>query len=203
MAPLMMAKLISNGQKKRARAGDARAYQPLALLPPNIDWDGTGKGHWYSFYQDAEGRRHRRKVTRPETGLSSLHRAQEEASGEGRNTFNWLTRKYHDSAQFQALSPATRASYENSTKTITGLPTRSGRPLGIEPLPKWSNKVVQKAIDRIAVECGPASAKHVKQYPCRVFNWGMNRGYSEKNRTRGYRASCRTQAERYTQSWGH
>jgi len=67
--------MATRGRKRSARN-----------LPPHIDgdklpngayWDNSGRGHWYTIHQDADGRQHRKKIAGPDVRLSDLHRLME------------------------------------------------------------------------------------------------------------------------------
>lgn len=77
-------------------------------LPEKCYWDKSGKGHWYTIYQDETGRNRRKRIADRYATLSELHRLIEEQAGIERNTFDWISDQFKQSTQLKSW-PSTPA----------------------------------------------------------------------------------------------
>ena len=95
----------------------------------------------------------------------------EQLKGIEKDTFNWLSNKFHESEKFKALARKTQKNYEYCQKIIVNHPTRLNKSLGSIPLNRWDNGLVQKLVDKLEVDRGPTAANHCLRYIRRVFRW--------------------------------
>lgn len=116
-----------------------------------------------------------------EAKLSDLHRLIEEWDGVERDTFLWVANKYFESAKFNNLLVNTKNDYKLSHDIIASYPTKIGKPLCSIQISRWDNPLVQKLVDKLSVERGPTTAKHVHGFIRLVFRWGAHRGYCTGN----------------------
>ena len=156
-----------------------------AKLPTRCYWDGTGKGRWYTVWEE-DGKQKKRtlgKLTRSST-MSDLHQAIEffyKDDNQDRTSFKWLADQFQQSDQFKQLAKGTKNQYSYGRQCTLEIKGRNGRSLGETDRSKWLTPDIQKIVDKMARERGPTSAKHIKQYLSRLFNWGINRGYCASN----------------------
>jgi len=151
-------------------------------LPLGCYWDPSGKGHWYTRFKDDDGIARRAKIGGRDATMADLHRLIEEKDGVLIATFQWLVDEFERSPQFKGLAPATKKGYAHHSRVVTSHPSKNPRiTLGQTERAKWTTPDIQKIIDSVAQSRGPSTAKHCYTVLKRVFNWGLNRGYSEKN----------------------
>ena len=168
--------------RPRSKKSTCPSHIDASKLPKNCYWDNSGKGHWYTNYVDDDGRRRRVKIAGRDATLADLHRLIEEQDGVLMASFQWLADEFEKSPQFRQVSKAQRKDWIYCKKVVVTFPSRNrGIPLGQTDRAKWTTPNIQKIIDTVADTRGPSSAKHVYTYLKRVFNWGVNRGYSQKN----------------------
>ena len=168
--------------RPRSKKISCPAHIDQIKLPKNCYWDKSGKGHWYTNYVDDDGRRRRVKIAGAKATLADLHRLIEEQDGVLMGSFEWLADEFEKSPQFKEKSKAQRKDWAYCKKVVVTHPLRNKSiTLGQTDRAKWTTPDIQKIIDSVAVSRGPSSAKHVYTYLKRVFNWGVNRGYSERN----------------------
>jgi len=99
----------------------------------------------------------------------------EQLKGIEKDTFNWLSNKFHESEKFKAFARKTQGNYEYCQNIIVNHPTKLNKLLGSIPLNRWDNGLVQKLVDKLEVERGPTAANHCLRYIRLVFRWGKNR----------------------------
>lgn len=145
-------------------------------IPRNCYWENQ-KSYWYH----SDGKKKNRIAGKSAT-LGDLHKLIEEYSSEVKSgTFRWLSSKFQASEQFKDLAIKTQKNYSRSGDIVNAFPTKIDIPLGDVFLIKWNDPLVQKLVDKIAVSNGPTAANSALKYIRRVFTWGKNRGYCEKN----------------------
>lgn len=154
-----------------------------AKLPNRAYWDGTGKGRWYTVWEE-DGKQRKRtlgKLTRAST-MGEIHQAIEEfykSNKQDRSSFKWLADEYRASDQFKSLSESWKRNLELYRLYILDIKGRNGKSLGDTDRSRWTTPDIQKIIDKFSDR--PTTAKHIKQYLSRLFNWGLNRGYCASN----------------------
>lgn len=144
-------------------------------IPDGIYWEKSGNGYWYIFIADAAGNKKRQRSAGPTALLSDLFRIIEENQEIKRDTFRYIAKMFRESADFQGLARLTKDDYERCYKIVADYKTNQGGKLGDAPLKRWNKPMVQKLVDRLAMERGPSMANHVLRYTRRVFNWAGNR----------------------------
>lgn len=156
------------------------AHIDASKVPKKCYWDKSGNGHWFTKYKD-NGVWRRKKVADHRATLADLHTALEERQGIATGSFEWLADEFEKSAQFRQNSKSMKKDWDYCKRVVCSMQSRSGVSLGKTNRAKWTTPDIQKIIDRVAVDRGPSSAKHVYTYLKRLFNWGLNRGYCSKN----------------------
>lgn len=148
-------------------------------LPKYCYWDDSGSGHWYTTFFEA-GKQKRRRIAGSDANLSDLHKVMEQDGNA--NCLNWLANKFEKSPQFNKAGQSQQKNYKYGRGIVCSHPTLNPKmTLGQIPLKDWKPGLVQKLIDSVGEKRGPSAAKKVKEYLSRVFNWGMNREYCERN----------------------
>lgn len=151
-------------------------------LPLGCYWDSSGKGHWYTRFKDDNGIARRAKIGGRDATMADLHRLIEEKDGVLVATFQWLIDEFEKSLQFKGLAPATKKDWSHHLRVVASHPSRNPRiTLGKTERARWTTPDVQKIIDSVAEARGPSTAKHCYTALKRVFNWGLNRGYVQRN----------------------
>lgn len=167
--------------RPRNRKSECPGHIDQSKLPKYCYWDKSGRGHWFTTFNNG-GKQRRRKIADAKASLAQLHNLMEQAAGAELNTLNWLAGKFTDSAQFKKVGKSQQTSYEYARRIVCQHPTKKPTvKLGQIPLPDWKPSLVQKLIDSVAEKRGPSTAKKVKEYLSRVFNWGLNRNYCPAN----------------------
>lgn len=147
-------------------------------IPDRCYWDSSGNGHWYTTIKDdVTGKRRRQWLAGPSAQHSDLHRAMERAAAKAADNLDWLGQQFIDSPQYKQVSTSQQKSYTYGFEIIKTQPTlEKGVTLGQVPISDWDTPMVQRVIDKVAVERGPSSAKKVYEYLRRLFNWAILRG---------------------------
>jgi site-specific recombinase XerD len=169
---------MKRGRKRRFSPA-IPAHIDQEKLPDYCYWD-KDKKHWYAI-QYTDSKPTRKRIAGKGATLAELHAIMEQLAGVERDTFKWLSGLFKASKTFQGFAKKTKANYQGSEKIIIRHPTKINQPLGSIPLRLWSNKLVQKLVDKVEVERGPTAANHCLKYARRVFRWGKNRGYCTDN----------------------
>lgn len=153
-----------------------------AALPKGVYWDR--RDHvWYTFVDDADGVRHRRKLAGADARLSELHAILEALGGNAVGTLGRLCELHAASRRYRLLSAKTKEDYEAQQKTVRTYRTRAGllkdlRVVSLTPA------FLQKLVDKIADEY-PSKANHLLRYLRAVFSWGIRRGHCQANPAKG------------------
>ena len=166
--------------RRRQINPDIPAHIEQGKLPDYCYWDKQ-KSHWYTIQRHPDRKPTRHRIAGKSATLGDLHKIMEEISDVERDTFKWLSGLYKESAKFTVLANKTQKNYEGSEKILVNHPTKLNKPLGTIPLHLWDNPLVQKLIDKITTEHGPAAANHCLVHIRIVFNWGKNRGHCKYN----------------------
>lgn len=169
-------------------------------LPDKCYWDKSGKGHWYTIYQDETGRNRRKRIADRHATLSELHKLIEEFNGTSPNTFTWLSSLFQSSPDFKHLAKSTRKDYQYCSDLIADHPTKQTVLLGAAPLSQWNKPMVRKLIDQIITARGPSAANHALRYLRRLFAWGSERGYVAQNYAAGIKQAKETPKQQYVET---
>lgn len=157
----------------RRKNPNAPKHIDQAKLPAYCYWDKSG--HWYTQYKDA-GRWRRRKIGGIESELSDLHREIEKRTVDDFNTLIWVFEKFKRSPQYDRGDRQLEA-WDYALSILKQHQTlKAGVSLAQVPLQSWNPNLVQNAIDSIGEKHGPTSAKRVREFISRMFNWGSGRG---------------------------
>jgi len=149
-------------------------------IPDYCYWDKK-TSCWYTIHTYPDRNPTRERIAGKRATLAELHTILEQFQGIERDTFNWLSNKFHGSEKFKAFARKTQRNYEYCQKVIVNHPTKLKRPLGSIPLNRWDAGLVQKLVDKLEVDRGPTAANHCLRYIRRVFRWGMNRARIKHN----------------------
>ena len=152
-------------------------------LPDRCYYDARGKGRWYTIFEE-NGKSVNRMIAEKSATMAELHKIIEQFykdEHQDRTSFKWLTDQFEESAQYRQLSKDTRKQYDYARQCVLKIKARNGKSLGDSDRSKWTTPDIQKIVDKMSKERGPTSAKHIKQYLSRLFNWGLNRGLSVSN----------------------
>ncbi len=150
-------------------------------IPAGLYFDARkGAGRWYMLTRDDAGKQRRRNVASAEVALSDLHRISEEARGKAPGALSALCEAFHGSAQFRALSAATRTDYEYCRGVVLSYETGRYGALGKLPVRQLTPAGMQQVIDKLALG-GPSKAAHALRYLRRLFRWGIQRGHCASN----------------------
>jgi site-specific recombinase XerD len=152
-------------------------------LPERCYYDARGKGRWYTVFEE-NGKSVSRKIADKSATMAELHKIIEQFykdEHQDRTSFKWLAAQFEQSAQYRQLSKDTRKQYDYARSCVLQIKARNNKSLGDTDRSKWTTPDIQKIVDKMAKQRGPTSAKHIKQYLSRLFNWGINRGLSLSN----------------------
>ena len=149
-------------------------------LPTGCYWNGTS---WYTVWKE-DGKQRKRTFSKLSSAstMAEVYQAIEEFyqdDKQDRSSFKWLADEYRASDQFKSLSESWKRNLELYRLYILDIKGRNGESLGDTDRSKWTTPDIQKIIDKFSDR--PTTAKHIKQYLSRLFNWGLNRGYCASN----------------------
>ena len=146
-------------------------------LPDYCYWDDSGAGHWYTMFSD-NGKQRRKKIGDKNSKVSDLFKAIEQRIDDDYNNLAWLHAKFSKSDRFKSVSQSQRDAWDYALSILAKHPTKKADlMLSQIPLEAWNPKIVQKVMDSVGVKHGPTSAKRVREYLSRIFNWGYLRDY--------------------------
>jgi len=124
------------------------------------------------------GKQRRKKIGDKNSKVSDLFKAIEQRIDDDYNNLAWLHAKFSKSDRFKSVSQSQRDAWDYALSILAKHPTKKANlMLSQIPLEAWNPKIVQKVMDSVGVKHGPTSAKRVREYLSRIFNWGYLRDY--------------------------
>jgi len=166
--------------RKRKFSPSIPAHIDQEKIPDYCYWD-KDKNYWYAIQRYPDRKPTKKRIAGRNATLAELHTNMEQLKGIEKDTFNWLSNKFHESEKFKAYAIKTQRNYEYCQNIIVKHPTKLKKPLGSIPLNRWDNGLVQKLVDKLEVDRGPTAANHCLRYIRLVFRWGKNRAGLKDN----------------------
>lgn len=168
--------------RPRNKTAECPPHIDISKLPRYCYWDKSGNGHWYTVFKDG-GKSRRKKIGDAKSKLSELHQAIERKTEDHYYTLVWLHKKFSKSPQYlKNVGDSQRDGWEYAYSVLNKHGTKKkGVMLSGIPLDDWNPQLVQKVVDSVGQNNGPTTAKRVKEYLRRIFNWGAARGHCPPN----------------------
>ena len=132
-------------------------------------------------------------IAPPNTPMSEVWKAYEEAVGDERQTLGWLLALYRDSDRFRELSPKSQDDYAKAIEKLTGAPVGNGR-FGSVELRLIDKRSIRSYLDTYP---SPIAANRQIAVLKSAWNWVLERYNVPENPCIGVKLNRESPRERY------